>query len=266
MNTAMYDESSSTKLMDSVLIWDVKERKGLGQLGCVSGCGRFMPFWKIGNPSFTPLNQGPDRFVAVEHAMPLTPRMQVGECYVWSDYYLQQKGVRTGENVQEKRIRWGWGVEGGRRRVNLQGAPAWLWHQPHPIYRDPTSSPRTALLNMHCLHLILHYALHHILHWSLNSLMHCHALSLGIKHQWHQLQCNTSETFKALRFSSLKCTALCSLSKMVRSFFIGLESVWVSRPYYLLLCNVRHSRLKSHWRIKHKFSFISLESSHWCWW
>ena len=77
MNTAMYDESSSTKLMDYVLIWDVKERKGLGQLGCVSGCGRFMPFWKIGNPSFTPLNQGPDRFVAVEHAMPLTPRMQV---------------------------------------------------------------------------------------------------------------------------------------------------------------------------------------------
>ena len=43
----------------------VKVIKGDG----VSGCGRFMPFWKIGNPSFTPLNQGPDRFVAGEHAM-----------------------------------------------------------------------------------------------------------------------------------------------------------------------------------------------------
>ena len=43
----------------------VKVIKGDG----VSGCGRFMPFWKIGNPSFTPLNQGPDRFVAVGHAI-----------------------------------------------------------------------------------------------------------------------------------------------------------------------------------------------------
>lgn len=33
------------------------------------GCGRFMRFSKIGNPSFTPLNQGPDRFVAVGHAI-----------------------------------------------------------------------------------------------------------------------------------------------------------------------------------------------------
>ena len=63
-----------------------------------------MRFSKIGNPSFTPLNQGPDRFVAVEHAMPLTPRMQV-----WMpgsgvfDQIMQQKGVRTGENVEETR-------------------------------------------------------------------------------------------------------------------------------------------------------------------
>ena len=28
-----------------------------------------MRFSKIGNPSFTPLNQGPDRFVAVGHAI-----------------------------------------------------------------------------------------------------------------------------------------------------------------------------------------------------
>ena len=41
------------------------------------GRWRFMPFWKIGNPSFTPLNQGPDRFVAVEHAISLTTRMQL---------------------------------------------------------------------------------------------------------------------------------------------------------------------------------------------
>ena len=48
------------------------------------GRWRFMPFWKIGNPSFTPLNQAEDRFVAVEHAIPLTPRMHVSmfECNV----------------------------------------------------------------------------------------------------------------------------------------------------------------------------------------
>ena len=54
-----------------------------------------MPFWKIGNPSFTPLNQGPDRFVAVEHAIPLTPRMHVSMPGIECDVQLQKGGQYT---------------------------------------------------------------------------------------------------------------------------------------------------------------------------
>ena len=51
-----------------------------------------MRFSKIGNPSFTPLNQGPDRFVAVGHAISADARRGLPCGHTRSEYCEEREG------------------------------------------------------------------------------------------------------------------------------------------------------------------------------